>query len=323
MKNKLLYCCLGGILLPMLLSCRYRMPDKEGEEISEAARDSLACLYEHHYTRDANLEVGVDSVDLAVLPLKDAYCRLYRDDRVVVAEFAVHPADTVDTVWVKLAHTQEMQGWIRESELKETFVPADSISQFIHFFSNTHAAYSVAVVGVFVGVWLLHVLRKRRLRTVFIDDIDSAYPLLLCLLLAFCATLYESMQVFVPETWEHFYFNPTLSPFQVPPVLAAFLASLWLFVVVFLAVLDVVFKQLPVGAALLYLLGLVACCIFCYFFFILTTRIYVSYLFLAAFAFIFVRKVRASLRATRYSCGHCGRKLRSKGICPYCGALNE
>ena len=31
----------------------------------------------------------------------------------------------------------------------------------------------------------------------------------------FCATIYESIQVFAPETWQHFYFNPTLSPFKV------------------------------------------------------------------------------------------------------------
>lgn len=34
--------------------------------------------------------------------------------------------------------------------------------------------------------------------------------------MAFSATVYETMQVFVPDTWEHFYFNPTLSPFKVP-----------------------------------------------------------------------------------------------------------
>ncbi len=52
------------------------------------------------------------------------------------------------------------------------------------------------------------------------------------LLLAFSATVYESMQVFVPETWQHFYFNPTLSPFKVPLVLSVFLMSLWMFVIV-------------------------------------------------------------------------------------------
>lgn len=66
---------------------------------------------------------------------------LYRGDRVVVAEFAIHPADSVDSVWVKLAHSQEVQGWLRESEMMHAFVPTDSISQAIYLFSDTHASY--------------------------------------------------------------------------------------------------------------------------------------------------------------------------------------
>ena len=73
---------------------------------------------------------------------------------------------------------------------------------------------------------------------------------------AFCATIYESIQVFAPETWQHFYFNPTLSPFKVPFVLSAFLMGFWLFIVVLLAVLDDLFRQLSPAAAVFYLLGL-------------------------------------------------------------------
>ena len=160
-------------------------------------------------------------------------------------------------------------------------------------------------------------------KTIRENDIDSLYPLLLCLLMAFSATIYESMQVFVPDTWEHFYFNPTLSPFKVPFVLSVFLLSIWLFVVVLLAVLDDLFRQLTPAAAVFYLLGLASCCIFCYFFFILATSIYVGYLFLAAFVWVFLKRLHVSLAASRYRCGRCGQKLREKGVCPHCGAINE
>ena len=158
---------------------------------------------------------------------------------------------------------------------------------------------------------------------VYFNDIDSIFPLLLCLLMAFSATVYESMQVFVPDTWQHFYFNPTLSPFKVPFILSVFLMSIWLFIIVFLAVLDDLFRQLSPAAAIFYLLGLASCCIFCYFFFILTTSIYVGYIFLAAFLWIFLKKMKTSLAASRYCCGQCGRKIRAKGVCPHCGAINE
>jgi hypothetical protein len=267
--------------------------------------------------------VQEDSVTIACLPVKDCYNTLYKGDRVVVAEFAIHPTDSVDSVWVKLAHSQEVQGWLREKDMIRAFVPTDSISQAIYLFSDTHASYFIVIFALFVAAWLFRAFRRKQLQMVYFNDIDSVYPLLLCLLLAFSATVYESMQVFVPETWQHFYFNPTLSPFKVPFVLSVFLMSLWLFVIVLLAVLDDLFRQLSPEAAVFYLLGLASCCIFCYFFFILTTHIYIGYLFIAVFVWVFFRKLRSSLAASRYRCGNCGQKIGAKGVCPHCGAINE
>lgn len=303
-------------------SCHYSRPDFSSEEMSQKTKDSLNYLYERHYTWNTNLELMADSISLECLPIKDTYINLYRGDRVVVAEFAVHPADSVDSVWVKLAHSQDEQGWIREVELKQSLVPTDSISQAIHLFSNTHASYFVVIFALFVGVYLLRAFRRKQLKLVYFNDIDSIYPLFLCLLMAFSATIYESMQVFVPDTWEHFYFNPTLSPFKVPFILSVFLLSIWLFLVVALAVLDDLFRQLTPAAAIFYLLGLMSCCIFCYFFFILMTHIYIGYLFLALFILVFAKKVHRN-SGYKYRCGHCGEKLKEKGVCPHCGAINE
>lgn len=158
---------------------------------------------------------------------------------------------------------------------------------------------------------------------VYFNDIDSLYPLLLCLLMAVSATLYASMQVFVPETWEQFYYNPTLSPLQVPFILSLFLSALWLFVVVLLAAIDDSFRQLSPAAACCYLLGLAACCIVCYLFFIFTTTWYVGYLFLLLMAWRVFRRTHRSWRTSRFRCGRCGHKLAGRGVCPYCGAVNE
>lgn len=315
--------CLSFFLCFLLFSCHYSRPNLDAEGMSDKTRDSLTYLYERHYTLNTNMEVVQDSVVLACLPVKDCFNTLRKGDRVVVAEFAIHSADSVDSVWVKLAHTQEIQGWISEREMMQAFVPTDSISQFIYFFSSTHASYFIVVFALFSGAWMFRLFRQKQLKMVYFNDIDSAYPLLLCLLMAFSATLYESMQVFAPETWEHFYFNPTLSPFKVPFILSAFLLSIWLFIIVLLAVLDDLFRQLTPAAAVFYLLGLASCCIFCYFFFILTTHIYIGYFFLVAFVWIFLNKLRATFVVYRYRCGHCGQKLKDKGRCPHCGAINE
>ena len=313
-------CC--SVVMVLLASCRYSLPDLPAEGMSRKTKDSLTYLSKYHYTWNTNLEVLDDSVRLEYLPLKDAYVNLYKGDRVVVAEFSVHPQDSVDSIWIKVAHSQEVQGWVRNKELVGSFVPTDSISQFIHLFSDTHASYFVFIFALFVGVYLLRAFMKKRLQMVYFNDIDSVYPLFLCLLMAFSATVYETMQVFVPDTWEHFYFNPTLSPFKVPFILSVFLTGIWLFIIVTLAVLDDLFRQLTPAAAVFYLLGLMSCCIFCYFFFILTTHIYIGYFFLACFIWLFVKKVRRG-SGYKYRCGNCGQKLREKGQCPHCGAVNE
>ena len=309
-------------LVFLFSSCHYSCPDLENPDLPQRTRDSLTYLYERHYTWGTNLEVRTDSMRLELLPVKGAYSLLYKGDRVVVAEFAVHPADPIDSVWVKLAHSQEVQGWLREADLKRCCVPDDSISQSIYFFSNTHASYFIVVFALFVAVWLVRTFRRKQLQMVYFNDIDSLYPLALCLLMACCATVYESMQVFVPDTWEHYYYNPTLSPFKVPFVLSLLLAGIWMFVIVLLAALDGLFRRLEPAAAVFYLLGLASSCIFCYFFFILTTHIYVGYVFLLAFMGVFVKKLHQSLKTERYRCGRCGGRLMRKGECPHCGAMN-
>lgn len=153
-----------AVVLVFLSSCHYARPNLSSEEMPQKTKDSLNYLYERHYTWNTNLELTADSILLECLPIKDTYINLYRGDRVVVAEFAVHPADSVDSVWVKLAHTQDEQGWIREVELKRSFVPTDSISQAIHLFSDTHASYFVVIFALFVGVYLLRAFRRKQLQ---------------------------------------------------------------------------------------------------------------------------------------------------------------
>lgn len=311
-----------GLLLLLLSACHYSSPDLQNPELEKAERDSLTCLYRRHYTFGTNLELYADSFRLTCLPFKDRFVRLERGDRVVVAEVAVHPADSIDTQWVKLAASEEEQGWIRECEMKRYFVPADSISGFIYLFSRTHASGFLLVCTLFLAAWLFRLQRHKPLLLVGVNDIDSVYPLLLCLLMAVNATLYESMQTFVPDTWEHFYFNPTLSPLAVPPVLALFLLGVWAFFVVLLAALEVIFRLLAPSAAIYYTLGLTVVCIACYFFFILTTPIYIGYLFLLAFILYFCHRFRRTVSITPYRCGHCNASLRKLGKCPHCGAEN-
>lgn len=70
----ILYLILGS-------SCHYPRPDLEDGKLGAKTRDSLAYLYERHYTWNTNLEVQEDSVTIACLPVKDCYNTLYKGDR--------------------------------------------------------------------------------------------------------------------------------------------------------------------------------------------------------------------------------------------------
>ena len=144
--------CVLWVFLFALSSCHYTQPDWANELLTKDARDSLKYLYERHYTWNANLLVRADSVRLETWPVKGRYDWLSKGDRVVVAEFAIQPADSVDSVWVKLAHSEQVQGWIHECDLIRDFVPDDSISEAIYLFSDTHLSYFIIIFALCVIV---------------------------------------------------------------------------------------------------------------------------------------------------------------------------
>jgi len=309
-------------LLFSLVSCEYPKPVFT-EEMTKETKDSLNYLYEYHFTLDTNFEVLADSINLACLPLQDCENMVYQGDRVVVAE--IH-ADTLlprDSVLIKLAHSQEIQGWVYLKDIRPYFLPVNDISNAIHIFKDTHVIYFLVILALFIIAIIVRAFRKQQLRMIYFNDIGSTYPLFLCLLMAFSATLYETMQLFYPETWEHFYYNPTLSPFEVPFILSVQIVCFWLFWVTFIAALTEAFRLLNADNALFYILGLASALVLSYFGFIYGTRFYIGYVFLAAFIGLFLYRTVQLMKATHYRCGKCGHPLQHKGVCPHCGAINN
>jgi len=303
-------------LLALLAACHYRpMYIPESGEEGDSARINTRA-----YALNSNFQVEADTLWLHVLPFMDTVA-LVQGDEVVVAEFNVHPQDSVDSVWVKVARDQETIGWIQERRLLENIVPVDPISRFIHLFSNAHTLPFFLVLAVFFLWFVYRAVRRKQIKLIWLNDIDSVFPLLLSLLMAIAATTYNSIQHFVPETWERYYYEPTLNPFDVPFILGFFIVCVWLIVLVGVAVLDDLFHQTKAEVAFFYLVGLVSCCIFIYVFFTYL-NIYIAYVCLAAYGAGCIRWFCKSDRYP-YVCGACGAKMRAKGICPHCGALNE
>ena len=224
------------LVFHLLTACYYQKPDYSDEwDLTERRKDSLDFEATHHYTENYNFLMVGDSLSLQTArpyhnpvssDLVADSVTVFGDDRLVVADIMIVPEDSVDSVWVKVARDQYTMGWVHEKDLLEEVVPDDSISLFIHVFSDKHLIYFLCVLGVLLVVWLTRKMRRKRFHIVHFDDVGSLFPTLLCMTLSGAATLYASMQKFVPDTWMEFYYHPTLNPFGLPFVLGLFVACL-------------------------------------------------------------------------------------------------
>ncbi len=296
----------------LLCGCYNRGPiTPDAWDLTRQQLDSISFYTTHHYTQNFNFVVTGDSLvvvaqqpeDMAVPDVvsveiqtesgeyhKDSIT-LFRNERIVVADIKTVPSDTIDSVWVKVARDQLTFGWVHESELLSKVSPDDPISQFIDFFSDAHLLIFLAFCVVVVAAYGIRRLLRRGAKIVHFNDIPSFYPTALCLLVASSAVLYSSIQLFGAETWRHFYYHPSLNPFALPFWLGVFVSSVWAIVIVAIATVDDVTRQLPLGASILYLSGLGAICAVCYVVFSITTLYYVGYPLLIAYYVFAVRRL--------------------------------
>lgn len=313
----------------LLASCYHpgrQTPD--AWNLTERQLDSISFYTTHHYTQNFNFVVTSDTLRLVLQQpeehpflLQTDTLSVSRGDQLVVADVTIVPTDSVDSVWVKVARDQSTIGWVRECHLLSSVSPDDPLSRFIDLFSNTHLLVFLAILVLVAASYVIRRLLRRHSKLVHFNDIPTAYPMLLCLLIAFSATLYASIQLFGCESWRHFYYHPTLNPFGLPFHLGLFVTSVWAILIVGLAALDDVRRLLPLGEGVLYVLGLAGVCGMVYVVFSVSTLYYVGYLLLPVYVWLSLRAYWRSGRA-RYRCGRCGMPLQQKGCCPRCGSMN-
>lgn len=310
--RKLYVFFLIGFLPLLLTGCYHRGPiTPDAWDLTAQQLDSISFYTTHHYTQNYNFVVTGDSLvvvaqqpedmaipDVVSSEIKTAGVEMQKDsitlrknEHIVVADIKTVPADTIDSVWVKVARDQLTFGWIHETELLAKVSPDDPISQFIDFFSDAHMLIFLAFCVVVVAAYGVRRLMKRGAKIVHFNDIPSFYPTTLCLLVASSAVLYSSIQLFGPESWRHFYYHPSLNPFALPLHLGLFVSSVWAIVIVAIATVDDVTKKLPLGGALLYLSGLTAVCAVCYVVFSITTLYYLGYPLLIAYYVFAIKRL--------------------------------
>lgn len=317
------------LLLFFLISCCYERVDTlDSWNLNEHQVDSITFSSTHHYTRNFNFSVRSDSLYLLIqspteylngLSVDSIY--LYKWDKIVVADIMRITSDTTDSIWVKVARDQQTIGWIRENTLLSGVIPDTPISFFLDFFSNTYLVILLVLFSIFCFLFVLSRSLKLGSKIVFLNDIQSYYPKILCFGVATTAVLYSSIKLFSNDSWLHYYYHPTLNPFSVPFHLSVFLLFVWGLIVLCIATIDDVYKSLRPGEATFYIIGLLTTCFLFYEVFSILTLYYVGYLLYVAL-FVFCVSYIVNFKKDYFICGKCGGVMLKKGKCPHCGTMN-
>ncbi len=296
--------------------------------------DSVVFRLTHHYGPNFNFELKADSMILVPREgdLIQDTCVVRNKDLLVVAQIKrIEAIDSTmeDTFLIKVAHDQTTMGWVKESELLENAVPDDPISQLIDFMTGSRAIWMSSFLGFGVIAFFFRKMRKQKmsiglseLKVVDLIEMDSFYPPLLLILVACVAALYASVQNFVPEFWQEYYFHPTMNPLLLPPIMAVLVTLVWLTLIVIVAVVIEVYNNFYPFRGIIFLFEIAGLCMLIYLLISWTILIYVGYLLLPILIAYLIYYYFKYIRCTM-TCGHCGRKIREKGICKHCGAINE
>lgn len=303
--------------------------NESGINDSISLNDSVKFYNTHHYGIGYNFIVRSDSLLLiAQQPeehvsqlVTDTFCVMH-NQQIAVSDIRTIPQDSIDSIWIQVITEEGRIGWGHETDIQRNVMPTDPISQFIMLFSDTHLIIALIILALIVAAYIVRLVQKRNAPLVHFRDIPSFYPTLLCIIVASSATLYASLQMFGADTWQHFYYHPSLNPFCMPLILGIFISSVWAMLIIGIAAIEDIRHYLSFDDTVLYVSGLIGVCAILYIVFSISTLYYIGYPLLLIYCwFAITRYIKCSRR--NYICGNCGKQINRKGKCPYCGAINE
>ncbi|MCF0209108.1 MAG: zinc ribbon domain-containing protein [Bacteroidaceae bacterium] len=251
-----------------------------------------------YYGDSYNFIVNVDSMEL--LRFLPSEASLFQDtlyvhegERVAVADILTSDSLEIqnDTAWVQLVRDEATFGWVEEMTMREQVVPADPISRAIAKFSDAHFLIFIVLIALMVGVYFIWKRYKHSMPLVHFNDIATAYPAVLCVMMAIAATLYATIQAYDFEGWQYFYYHPTINPLAEHGIIALFLTVVWLIIIMAVACVFEVPKYLRPLDTIVYLLGLFAVCCVNYIVFTTLTMYYIGYLLLIVYIAFAVARI--------------------------------
>ena len=255
-------------------------PDSVLLNMSPQQIDSLIFRLTHHYSTNFNFVVKTDSIML--IPREgDVSDTCYVKDGELIAVAAV--SNHIDTLWVKVAHDQNTMGWIAESELLRHSSPDDPISEILYALSGSRGIWMSIFAAIGLSAFFVKRRKNNKMRLFSLEQMQSPYPSLFLALIAAMALLYSTVQNFVPEYWQEYYFHPSLNPLMLPPIMAMLVVLVWLLIITFLAVCDEVYHHFDVLDGALYIFELLGVGMIVYLVVSWTTIIFIGYLLTPVF----------------------------------------
>lgn len=332
-------------VLPALLSftsCHYPKENDGWNMDGTTYIDSATFIRTHHYWINTNF-VATDSFKLmsrapffpSLTYTADSQYVVNRSDLLVVEDIKADTSlsSSAVKIWLKVAGVKDLEsdtsttrivsGWIQENHFLKDVSPNYPISKMIIGFSNMRFKIISCTVALFLLMLIGLSASRKKISLVHFNDIDSLYPTLFCMAISGEAVIYQSIQVFIPDTWTEYYFHPTLNPFnpRLPLIMSLLISSVWFTIVVGIATLDELRRKIQWPYLFGYVVGLATLSLTLYMVFAVVCPVWVSYpLLLAYWIFAIVRYRRFGAKA--YLCGNCGRPIGHSGVCPYCGAMN-
>lgn len=243
--------------------------------------DSLLFRLTHHYSENFNFLVKADSLTLVPREgdMMHDTCKVYHGDVIVVAAIKPLAGGDIDSIWVKVASNQHTMGWILEQELLQGTTPDDPISEMLDALTGSRAIWMTSII--LIGIIAIAFSKRKNLRKSllpsFFNEMDSPYPSFFLILTTIIAALYASIQNFVPEFWQEYYFHPTLNPLVLPPLMATLVFMAWLLIITLIAVIDEIYHHFYFMAGITYLAKLLGLAMMVYLFVSWTTIIYIGY----------------------------------------------
>ncbi len=265
-------------------------PDSVLLNMSPQQIDSLVFRLTHHYSINFNFVVKADSIML--IPREgDVGDTCYVKDGELIAVAAI--SNHIDTLWVKVAHDQRTMGWIAESELLKHSSPDDPISEILYALSGSRGIWMSILAAIGLSAFFVKQRKNNRMRLFSLEQMQSPYPSMFLALIAVMAVLYSSVQNFVPEYWQEYYFHPSLNPLMLPPLMATLVVCVWLLIITFIAVCDEVYHHFDVLDGAIYIFELLGIGMIVYLAVSWTTIIFIGYLLAPVFLhYLYVRNKR-------------------------------